>query len=192
MITFRSNLKYSLETFNANIMTYEDFKEIFMAVLNKYVPMKQKVIRGNNAPFMGKRLSKEIMHRSKLKNKLNKNPTEENRNVYRKQRNVCVNLLRKEKKHYFSNLDIKVFEDNRKFWKAIKPLFSDKNIFSQRDIIIEDEGILISDNAEVAERLNNYFIDAVDGLDIEPFAVPADNISTDDIEKTDIEKMIKK
>ena len=41
-----------------------------------------KVIRGNNAPFMGKRLSKEIMHRSKLKNKLSKNPTEENRNLY--------------------------------------------------------------------------------------------------------------
>ena len=122
----------------------------------------------------------------KLKNKLNKNPTEENRNLYRKQRNVCVNLLRKEKKNYFNNLDIKVFEDNR---KAIKPLFSVKNIFSQRDIIIEDEGILISDNAEVAEILNNYFIDAVEGLDIEPFAVPADNISTDDIEKTDIEKL---
>ena len=80
MITFRSNLKYSLEIFNANTMTYEDFKKIFMAVLDKYAPMKKKVIRGNNAPFMSKRLSKEIMHRSKLKNKLNKNPTEENRN----------------------------------------------------------------------------------------------------------------
>ena len=56
-------------------------------------------------------------------------------------------------------------------------------MFSQRDIIIEDEGILISDNAEVAEILNNYFIDAVEGLDMEPFAVPADNISTDDIKK---------
>ena len=98
MITFRSNLKYSLQTFNANTMTYEDFKEIFMAVLNKCAPMKQKVIRGNNAPFMGKRLSKEIIHRSKLKNKLNKNPTKENRNLYRKQRNVYVNLVTKQKK----------------------------------------------------------------------------------------------
>ena len=101
-------------------------------------------------------------------------------------------MLRKEKKNNLNNLNINVLEENRKFWKAIKPLFSDKNIFSQRDIITEDEGILISDNAEVAKILNNYFIDAVEGLDIEPFAVPADNISTDDIEKTDIEKMIKK
>ena len=101
-------------------------------------------------------------------------------------------MLRKEKKNDFNNLDLKVFEDNRKFWKAIKPLFSDKQNLSQRDIIIEDEGRVISDNAEVAEILNNYFIDAVAGLDIEPFAVPADNISTDDIEKTDIERIIKK
>jgi DNA-binding protein len=192
MITFRNNLKYSLETFNANTMTYEDFKEIFMTILNHYAPMKKKVIRGNNAPFMSKRLSKEIMHRSKLKNKLNKNPTEENRNLYRKQRNDCVNLLRKEKRNYFNNLDIKVFEDNKIFWKAIKPLFSDKQNVSQRDIIIEDEGRLISDNAEVAELLNSYFIDAVEGLDIEPFAVSTDNISTDDIENTRIENIIKK
>ena len=67
---------------------------------------------------MSKLLSKEIMHRSKLKNKFNKIPTEENRNLYKKQRNICVNLLRKEKKSYFNNLDLKVFEENRKFWKA--------------------------------------------------------------------------
>ena len=43
---------------------------------------------------MSKHFSKEMMH--KLKNKLNKIPTEENRNLYKIQRNICVNLLRKE------------------------------------------------------------------------------------------------
>ena len=35
-------------------------------------------------------------------------------------------------------------------------------------VIIEDKNIL-SDNAEVAEKLNNFFIDAVKSLEIKPF-----------------------
>ena len=105
MNTFRNKLRYNLDIYNGNtIMGYDEFIEIFMTLLNKDAPMKKKVIRGNNAPFMSKPLSKEIMHRSKLKNKFNKIPTEENRNLYKKQRNICVNLLRKEKKSYFNRI----------------------------------------------------------------------------------------
>ena len=38
--------------------------------------MKKKLVRGNNAPFMNKYLSTAFVHRSKLKNTYNKNPTE--------------------------------------------------------------------------------------------------------------------
>ena len=55
------------------------------------------------------------------KNKFNNNPTEENNTLYKKQRNFCVNLLRKEMKKYYSNLNVKIFEDNKAFWKVIKP-----------------------------------------------------------------------
>ena len=71
------------------------FKNIFMTFLNTYSPMKKKI--GNKAPFMNKTLSKEFMHRSKLKNIYHKEPTESNKNRYIKQRNFCVNLLKNEK-----------------------------------------------------------------------------------------------
>ena len=54
-----------------------------MTILNWYAPMKKKIIRGNNAPFMNKNLSKEFMHRSKLRNNYYKNPTDENKDLYR-------------------------------------------------------------------------------------------------------------
>ena len=59
-------------------MTYENFHKIFMAVLNIHAPIKKKIERGNNASFMTKTLAREIMHRTKLKNTFNKNPTDEN------------------------------------------------------------------------------------------------------------------
>ena len=88
--------------------------------------MKKKLIRGNNAPFMNQILSKAFMHRSKLKNIYNKNPCQYNKNAYRKQRNYCVSLLKREKKKYYNNLDIRIFDNNKTFWQRVKPLFSDK------------------------------------------------------------------
>ena len=66
------------------------------------------------------------MHRSKLKNIFNKDPTDDSKKLYDQQRNYCASLLRKEKKKYYNNLDIKIFDDNRKFWKRVRPLFTDK------------------------------------------------------------------
>ena len=56
---------------------------------------------------MKKTLSKEIMKRSHLRNKHLKNRSEEDRQRFRKQRNLCVSLLRKTKRSYYSNLNEK-------------------------------------------------------------------------------------
>ena len=123
---FRNDLSKNLLDSNKETMSYDDFKEIFMKVLNLYAPKKKKLVRGNTAPFMNKSLSKAFMHRSKLKNNYNKKPTKTNKLLYKKQRSFCVNLLKKEKKKYYNNLDLRIFDDNKKFWQRIKPLFSDK------------------------------------------------------------------
>ena len=60
-------------------------------------------------------------------------------------------------KSYFNNLDLNIFKDNREFWQHIKLLFSDKKNILQRNIIILDDKI-ITDDAEIAEKLNNFFI----------------------------------
>ena len=74
---------------------------------------------------MNKSLSKSIMVRSKLKNRYNKFPTEENKGIYNKQRNYCTNLAKKVKKDYYNNLDLNIFKDNKTFWKNIRYLFSE-------------------------------------------------------------------
>ena len=134
-----------------------------------------KVVRGNPQPFMNKVLLKAFMHRTRLKNQYNKSPTELNKGIYTKQRNFCVNLLRKEKKKYYNNLDLEIFQDNRKFWQMIKPLFSNKQAVLQKNIIIVENDKIISNSEEVAEKLNNFFIEAVENLEIESFAPNTDN-----------------
>ena len=73
---------------------YENFKQLFLDITNRHALIKTKMIRGNNAPFMNKELSKEIMVRSKLRNKFNRHKTETNWKNYTKQRNKCTHLHR--------------------------------------------------------------------------------------------------
>ena len=62
---------------------------------------------------MNRTLSKAFMTRSRLKRVSNKNPTQENIEAFRKYRNFCVSLLRKEKKKFNNGLDISVMSDNK-------------------------------------------------------------------------------
>ena len=113
--------------------------------------MKQRVVRGNNQPFM-----KQRVVRGNNQPFMKQRVVRGNNQPFMKQRVVRGNnqqrnfLLVTEKKKYFNKLNLKILDDNKKFWEVIKPLFSN--------------------NGEVAEKLNNFFIKAMETLEIGPFA----------------------
>ena len=69
-----------------NELAYEKFKTLFSEVLGKHAPLKQGGKR-NQALFMTRELSKQIMIRStcQLRNKFNKHKTNQNWVVYEAQ-----------------------------------------------------------------------------------------------------------
>ena len=69
--------------------------------------------------FMYKKVVNTHRKRTRLRNKFLKNRTETNRVCCNKQRNFCVNLLRKTKKDYYGNLNEKDVIDNNRFWKTV-------------------------------------------------------------------------
>ena len=66
--------------------------------------------------------------------------------------------MKKEKKTYFSNLNLNNYNDNKKFWNTVKPLFSNKQNTLQKNITLVEKEIIMSKNNEVAEKLNRYLI----------------------------------
>ena len=165
--TFRIDLKEKI--INEDCITIDTFIHIFNELLDQHAPRKQKIIRGNSAPFMNKTLSKAFMTRARLRNKYNKTRTEVDRVAYTKFKNYCTNLLAKEKKKYYGNLDITIFNDNKKFWQRVKPLFSDKTTL-KHNIRLKENGKMISDKKQIAEILNNYFMESVEYLEVEIYA----------------------
>ena len=127
--------------------------------------MKKKIQRFNNNPLMTKQLRKAIIHRCRLKNVFNKNRTPKKCSSYKKQRNFCVKLLRKTKKKYFENINVKDINDNKKFWKTIKPFFSNKGLNTNKLMLIENNN-LISEESVLANTMNQYFTNITKQLNI--------------------------
>ena len=97
---------------------------------------------------MTKELRKVIMKRSQLKNTYNKNHNYKNWYLYKKQRNFYVNFLRKTKRNYLKNVKIQDVTDNKKFWKIIRPYFSDEG-YNQTKITIVEKDSVITDEKKL-------------------------------------------
>ena len=115
---------------------------------------------------MNNEISKAIMTRTRLRNRFLKNRSNRNRDLFRKQRNLCVTLLRKSKKDYFSNLNEKQITNNKRFWKTVKPFLSNKVQSSERINLTDENDSLVTDCGKVAKELNSFFSSVVKHLNI--------------------------
>ena len=78
---------------------------------------------------------------------------------------MCVKLLKKTKRNYFSNLNTKRAVDNKKFWKTVKSSFSDKSNNFEIITLVENDSIASDDN-KVANIFNEYFNNLLEDLNL--------------------------
>ena len=127
---------------------------------------------------MNKTLRKAIMLRANLKNIANKTKREQDIGKFKDQRNLVVKLNIKAKRDYFKSIQFKSIENDKKFWKTVKPLFTNRNPMSQ-NITLIDDGKIVSDDVEAAECLNTYFTNITNPLEIDPiFNLVPDQLPT--------------
>ena len=108
------------------------------------------------------------MKRTRLLNRKRKSGDMGDEVAYRKQRNLCAGLLRKAKVAYYKNLKPAVICDNKKFWGAVKPLFSEKCVSADSITLVENGGV-VTDDQQVADIFNDFFGGAVRDLNIDYF-----------------------
>ena len=127
-----------------------------MNLLDHHAPLKKKVLRANNEPYITKKLRKAIMKSSQLESIYRETLTEKSLKAYKKQKNYVSRLYKKERKTFFNSLNPSVVSDNRKFWKTVKLLFSSKGSYGNKIKLVENEEIIDGDT-KVAEELKNFF-----------------------------------
>ena len=174
---FEKEILNRLSKCNKKTYQIDEFKELFITTLNIHVPLKTKFLRANHANFVSKELTKAIMLRSKLRNKYLIEKSEEARLLYKKQRNVCVFLLKKAKKEYYENLDLQNVTDTKRFWKTVKPVFGNKAETCNTVSLIEKSTVIKSEKA-LAKTFYEFFVNIVPNLDIDAYNVS--EVSTSD------------
>ena len=75
VITYRSYKKFDNFSFGSdlrnrivNLKNYTEFEQRFLEVLNIHAPLKKKIVRANEVPYMTKALRKAIANRSRMEN----------------------------------------------------------------------------------------------------------------------------
>ena len=86
--SFFKDLKFGI----SNDGIFSDFKNEFEKILDHNAPGKQAKLLGNTKHHVNKILRKEIMKRSRLKNKTNKTGSKEDLKLYKIQRSVVTKL----------------------------------------------------------------------------------------------------
>ena len=91
-VRYRNDLLQEISNFclEFNDNGFSGFFDLCRTTLDQHAPRKKKYARGNHMLFINKTLSKEIMKRTKLRNKFLKDSTEENRNRYASQRKTIA------------------------------------------------------------------------------------------------------
>ena len=136
-----------------------------MHELDYQAPRKKKYTRANHATFLTKEINKEMMTRSRLRNKFLRCRSDEHKKAYNEQRNRCVKLVRSAKKAHYINLSIKDVNEYEKFCKMVKSLFS-KKVNANENITLVENNNIISSEIEIAENLNAFFCNIVKELNI--------------------------
>ena len=115
------------------------------------------MLRANHAPYVTKSLRKAIIRRSNLQTKYFKTSRIELLKKYRKQKDFCSRLYKKERKTLFNNLKVSNITDNKTFLKNIQTIFSESRKFTNKITLAGDNENIISDDKLVLEELNNFF-----------------------------------
>ena len=128
---------------------YNVLSNRFLEVINVHSPLKTEIVRGNDAPSIDKQLRKAIYTRTRLKNKIRKNPSKEKKVAYKKQRNFWVCSRRKCMKNYLKKFTEKGLTTNKSFWRFTKRFLTNKGFIGNNDISLIHQNKIISDEKQL-------------------------------------------
>ena len=98
-----------------HVSKLDQFTETVLKIFDILAPIKKRFVWAYHGPFMTKELQKQFMIRSRLRNRFLFEKTNQSREAYNRQRNYCVDLLRKTRHDFYGKLDPKSITDNKRF-----------------------------------------------------------------------------
>ena len=137
---------------------FEYFQGVILELFEKVFPLRKIEIKySNKLPWVTTGLRISIKQKHILQNKFEKDPTEENKLLYKRHRNLLTTLMRNSERVYYENQLELQKHDLRKSWKIMKEIIGKVNESDENNFECIIEGSLTKDVQQIAKAFNNYF-----------------------------------
>ena len=152
----------NFEDFDDPDQSYDNLVYTFRKLVDKHVPLKTKMLRGNSAAFVIRELRRVIYTRTRLKKRYNRNPKKENEIIFKKQGNKCVALSKRAIKQHFKKATEAGLIQNRVFRNLVKLFLSNKGGLAGSDISLVKNNRIVTEDRELVEIFNDHYINIVE------------------------------
>lgn len=125
-------------------------------IIDHHAPRKKKIVKHKQVPYMNSTLRRAINVRNMLRRKYNSYKSNERWKIYKYQRNYVTKLRKQSIKNYMKT----ACDKTNSFWDTVKPMFSEKGVGCNDDILLKANESIIHDKNKVSNMLNDYFVNA--------------------------------
>ena len=145
--------------------SYWAYETLVREIVDEHAPQKQKYPKKEAPHFMNSELRRAIYKKKMLFHKFNRYKGKTNWENYRKQRNYVTKLRKQSIKLYFYER-CSGGPKSKDFWPTIKPFLSSKAAKNSSDIILTENDCLLSDQTEVCNIINDFYINIAQEIGI--------------------------
>ena len=180
VITYRSYKNFNREQFLCDLAsapfhaaqvfdTVDDaywFSEsLLLDVVNKHAPLKKRVIKQRQIPYMNSTLRKQNNVRDRFKRIWLKDKSMKNRKAYVRHRNLLTKLRKQSLNKYLKDkCTMNNTHNNKEFWNITKPFMSHKGSSANTNIFLIENDAMINDQTGVATVLNDYYVNVTKSI----------------------------
>ena len=151
------DLLYSIEDAHD---AFEYFHSVIQDLFEEnFPPHNIKLNYSNKLPWITKGLRVSIKQKHILKNRLEKNPTADNKMNYNRHRNALTSLMRTTERRYNEDQLELYKNDLRKVWKIMKEVIGKTNDSRKQDLEMFVDGSISKDPKTIVTAFNDYFVD---------------------------------
>uniref|UniRef100_A0A8C7Z1Z2 ribonuclease H n=1 Tax=Oryzias sinensis TaxID=183150 RepID=A0A8C7Z1Z2_9TELE len=144
---------------NASLNT---FMETFGKIVEKHAPLRKRTVKSNSAPWLDEELLSLMKRRDNAKKVASNSKHVEDYTNYRILRNRVTKLNFLKKKEYFGQKICGSMNDSKRLWKVLQELMCKKT--KTFNLNMEIGGIIVSKPFDIANHLNDFFINKVEKL----------------------------
>lgn len=203
--SFRTDLSSmpwdNIKTFDNPNDMWQNWKDMFLTVIDKHAPLKKRRIRNKKSPWLNSEIKRQMIARDKLKALAIKTNSSQNWADYKNAKNRLNNAIKTTKSKYYLNRFKDLSGQPKEIWKTINEVMSRNDKAEHNIHTITHKSSTFTNEAKIAELFNEHFTEIGPNLaaelpsstkGFEEYITPATStFNLDQISLRDVELLLK-